>query len=153
MTKEQVIEILKGLLMEYMDQTREPVKVLLHKHISEFERGCTGAHSKIQKSTWGLGLHTLEVVRKSLELNQEFDEIDLIETCLIHDLRTWKEFPLKDHQVTAIRATKGLSWEIWRHQEMFRFTALILVADMWSAYVNVDTKIQAVIDRLKHGQD
>lgn len=122
-------------LEKYINETRRPVRVLCVKYIDEFRRGIR-SHPNKQKEENGLRRHTIQVINKALELNQEFDRQEIIETCLVHDMRHWKDFPLKEHQVTAIEATKGLPWEVWRRREKHRFTALILIADMWSAYIN-----------------
>lgn len=123
-------------LVEYIEESREPVRELLLKYIGEFDRGCRGSHPLRQREIGGLGLHTLQVIKKALELNQKFDRLDIIEVCLVHDLKYWKSFPLMDHQKLAIEATKGLPWERWRPTDHYRFVALILISDMWSAYVN-----------------
>jgi hypothetical protein len=121
---------------DYINQTREEIKVKLLTYLDEYELPHGGSHPIKQKQAGGNKLHTLEVVEMALKLNQQFDPQEIIETCLIHDLKHWREFPLKENQILAIKATKGLPWETWRHTPHFRFVALILIADMWSAYVN-----------------
>lgn len=122
--------------LEYwIKKASKPIGELCTKHISEYERGI-GSHPSKQKERGGLRLHTVQVINKALELNQVFDSREIIETCLIHDLKHCLEFPMNDTQRTAILATKGLSWDVWRHTPHYKFVALILIADMWSAYIN-----------------
>jgi len=122
-------------LFDYIDRARPEIRQLCLEHLDEFKRGVK-SHPGKQKGKDGLSLHTCQVIGKALELNQVFDEQEIIETCLVHDLTCWEKFPLKAHQVTAILATKGLPWKAWRHRDKHAFTALILIADMWSAYIN-----------------
>lgn len=122
-------------LEDFINETREPVRDLCFKYIDEFKRGID-SHPAKQREVNGLRLHTIQVIRKALELNQIFNRQEIIETCLVHDLKHWKEFPLNKCQVIAIRATKGLRWEEWRPTRCYKFVALILIADMWSAYLN-----------------
>ena len=122
-------------LEEFVNETREPIKNLCLKYIDEFKR-CIGSHPGKQKEINGLRLHTVQVIKKALELNQTFDKREIIEVCLVHDLKHWKSFPLTECQKMAIMATKGLRWEEWRPTKCYKFVVLILIADMWSAYLN-----------------
>lgn len=123
------------ILEEFINEANEPIKKLCLKYIYEFKRGIP-SHPGKQKKLNGLRLHTVQVIKKALELNQVFDRKEIIETCLVHDLRHWKKFPLNECQKTAIMATKGLRWEEWRLTKCYKFVTLILIADMWSAYLN-----------------
>lgn len=99
------------------------------------------SHPGIQHGPNGMAIHTIQVIEKALELNQGFDPQEVIETCLAHDLKHWRELPLNECQTTAILATKGLPWKVWRKTTpWYRFVALILIADMWSAYVNIGNR-------------
>ena len=122
-------------LEDFINEVSEPIKNLCLKYIDEFKRGIR-SHPGKQKEINGLRLHTIQVIKKALELNQIFDRKDIIEVCLVHDLKHWKEFPLNECQKMAIMVTKGLRWEEWRPTECYKFVVLILIADMWSAYLN-----------------
>lgn len=123
-------------LLEYIDRTRPEFKAVCMKYITEYERPLR-AHPGAQRGVNGLAIHTIQVIEKALELNQGHDEQEIIEACLAHDLKYWDTFPLRPHQTAAILATKGLRWEVWRkHIRHYRFVVLILIADMWSAYLN-----------------
>ena len=119
----------------YIDQTRPEFQAVCERNIGEFARQLP-SHPGRQKGLNGLAIHTVQVIEKALELNQGFDPQEIIETCLAHDLNCWQDFPLSPCQTIAIQATKGLPWKVWRQTPHYRFTALILIADMWSAYVN-----------------
>jgi len=97
------------------------------------------AHPDNHKQTGGLKIHTLQVIKKALELNQEFDDKEIIECCLIHDIKGCEKLPLTERQRVAIQTTKGLPYEEWRKNtpEIYKFVVLILIADMWSAFINV----------------
>lgn len=122
-------------LTDYIEKTRPEFKALCLEHLAEYERAMP-SHPGSQKGQNGLALHTVQVIEKALELNPGCDPQEIIETCLVHDLKHWKTFPLRPRQVMAIEATKGLPWKRWRRTPEHRFVALILVADMWSAYLN-----------------
>ena len=123
-------------LENYIEETSEPLKTLCFRFMDEFKRGCKGGHPKKQKEPNGLRLHTVQVIEKALELNQIFDRVKIIETCLIHDLGQWVIFPLDECQRLAIKATKGLPFSKWRKTPCYKFVVLILIADMWSAFIN-----------------
>lgn len=124
-------------LMDYINSTRPEFKAVCLRHAAEYERAMP-THPGDQQGRNGLAIHTLQVIKMALELNQEFDEQEIIETCLAHDLKRWRQLPLRNHQRLAVEATRGLPWKLWRKAtDKYRFVALILIADMWSAYVNV----------------
>lgn len=124
-------------LAEYIDQTRSEFREICLRFIEEYRAGLP-SHPGKQKRRNGLAIHTIQVVKKALELNQEFEPQEIIETCLAHDLKHWETLPLHQHQTIAILATKGLRWEMWRKKtQCYRFVVLILIADMWSAYLNI----------------
>ena len=126
-------------LLEYIDRSRPEFKAGCLPYVGEYARRLP-SHPGSQKDQNGLALHTVQVIEKALELNQEFEPRDIIETGLAHDLTNWQELPLLDFQVLAIQATRGLPWKVWRKTPHYRFVALILVADMWSAYLNLGDK-------------
>jgi len=126
-----------GALDHYLAQTRPEFRQAFLPYVSEFARPMP-THPGAQRAPNGLALHTGQVIRKALELNQEFAAQEIIECCLAHDLKHWPRLPLTPCQVTAIRATRGLAWKHWRRTPHYRFVALILIADMWSAYINVE---------------
>ena len=97
------------------------------------------SHPDSQKKTGGLKLHTLQVIKKALELNQEFNEREIIECCLVHDIKGCEKLQLTKRQRIAIATTKGLSYDVWRKNEpeIYKFVVLILIADMWSAFINI----------------
>ena len=100
-----------------------------------------GAHPGIQKVSGGKKLHTLQVIEKALELNQVHDRREIIECCLVHDIKGCELLPLTGAQRLAIAATKGKAeYRDWRPTPYFRFVVLILIADMWSAFVNEDNR-------------
>lgn len=123
-------------LDSYIKEVGDPIGTLCLKYKDEYENPCRGSHPGKQKQPGGLGLHTVQVIEKALELNQVFNRKEIIEVCLVHDLRHWKAFPLNEAQMLAIRATKGTPYEVWRPTPHFRFVVLILIADMWSAFIN-----------------
>ena len=97
--------------------------------------GCRN-HPKKQRETGGLKIHTIQVIKKALELNQVGNEREIIECCLVHDIRGCENLPLSDAQRLAIGATKGLPFMKWRHSGHHKFVVLVLIADMWSAFIN-----------------
>lgn len=106
-------------------------------HLTDFDRKLP-THPGRQRLKGGLGLHTIQVIKKALELNQNLDPIEIIEVCLVHDLKGCEKLPLTKCQRMAVGATKGrISYKDWRFTECFRFVALILIADMWSAFINI----------------
>lgn len=126
-------------LLDYINRTDPEFKTICLKYLEEFEKPLH-SHPGRQRGLNGLAIHTVQVIEKALEWNQGFDCREIIETCLAHDLKNWREFKLQSNQVTAIRATKGLRWEVWRKTPYYRFVVLILIADMWSAYLNIEDK-------------
>lgn len=126
-------------LTDYIEQTRPEFKAVCLKYLEEFEKPLR-SHPGKQRGPNGLAIHTVQVIEKALELNQGFEPQEIIETCLAHDLENWRELPLSTGQIVAIDATKGLLWKVWRKTPEYRFVALILIADMWSAYVNIEDK-------------
>jgi hypothetical protein len=123
-------------LREYIERARPEFKARCLKYIKEYERPIR-AHRGSQRGPNGLAIHTVQVIEKALELNAGFDEQHVIEAALVHDLEHWEEFPLRPYQTTAVLATRGLPWQVWRkHSRHYRFVVLILIADMWSAYLN-----------------
>lgn len=124
-------------ITDYIKLARPEFRTICIQYLGEYKRSCP-SHPGHQKQRNGLGLHTVQVIEKALHLNQEFNRQDIIEICLAHDLKHWTELPLKEGQVIAIEATKGLPWKIWRRTEHCRLVALILISDMWSAYVNIN---------------
>ena len=79
----------------FINEANEPIKKLCLEYIHEFKRGIP-SHPEKQRKLNGLRLHTVQVIRKALELNQIFDRKEIIEVCLVHDLRHWKEFQLNE---------------------------------------------------------
>lgn len=94
-------------------------------------------HPGAQKQVGGLALHVQQVIEKALELNQSCDRQEIIECALVHDLPRCESINLTPAQRMAIAATKGQAiYENWRHSGYDTFTVLILIADMWSAFIN-----------------
>jgi hypothetical protein len=131
-----------GDVDDYIADCRPEVRAWLEAQRDRIESAaCGGAHpAKQKRSPGGLKRHLLQTIEKALELNQLHSEVDIIETLLVHDLRRPETAPLKDYQLLAIAATKGTPYEVWRKSPEFRFVALILVVDMWSAFVNVEDR-------------
>lgn len=129
-------------LDEYIQLAREPIKKFCIDHLPDYERPMP-THPGKQNLSGGKKVHTLQVIDKALELNQEFGEQDIIETCLVHDIRNCESLELLPHQRLAIAATKGKAvYEDWRHTPYYRFVVLILIADMWSAFINIQDRVK-----------
>lgn len=128
----------KKKLLFYINKCSENIKHFCLDRIKKYDRGCPkySSHPDKQKEIGGLCLHTVQVIEKALELNQTFNEIEIIECCLIHDLKDWNIADLNEKQKNAILTTKGLPYEKWRKTKDYRFVVLILIADMWSAFIN-----------------
>lgn len=124
----------------YLEEISKPFLDFFLANEEHFNAGRCRNHPGVQAERGGLKIHTLQVIGKALELNQNFDRRELIECCLVHDVRGCEELPLTDAQRFAIKATKGLPFREWRFSGHHRFVALILIADMWSAYVNEDNR-------------
>ena len=123
-------------LEDYIQQVSEPIKSFCLQHIKDYEAR-KSTHPGNQKLIGGLRLHTVQVIKKALELNQIHDRIEIIECCLIHDIKGCEKLPFTDAQRMAIKATKGQAdYRIWRPQSYHKFVVLILIADMWSAFIN-----------------
>jgi len=101
-----------------------------------FEKERAPRHPGVQGLPGGRVIHTIQVIKKALELNQVFNEKEIIECCLVHDIRGCEKLPLTKCQRMAIEATKGLPYEKWRPTECYKFVVLILISDMWSAFIN-----------------
>jgi len=123
----------------YLTKISKPFYDFYIKNKENFETAKHTHHPGIQKLEGGLKIHTIQVTKKALELNQEFDEKEVIEVCLIHDIKGCEKLPLTIRQRMAIDATKGLPYEKWRQNkpDIYRFVVLILIADMWSAFINI----------------
>ena len=120
---------------DYLKKTRAEFREAFARYSTNLSVGMP-SHPGKQKGPGGMELHVLEVIEKALQLNNGLDEGQIIEACLAHDLDHWDELPLYPWQTVAILATKGMPWEIWRKKTRhFRFVVLILIADMWSAYL------------------
>lgn len=124
---------------DYLKEISPPFMEFYIKNKETFETDrMKGCHSGIQRLSGGKKLHTLQVIEKALELNQNQDRREIIECCLVHDIKGCEGLPLTHAQRLAIAATKGLEYKDWRPTNHFRFVVLILIADMWSAFVNVN---------------
>lgn len=124
-------------LDRYIDEVSVPFRDLYYcsKHALD-EKKCP-THPGSQKLTGGWKLHTQQVIEKALQLNQGLDRREIIECCLVHDIKGCEQLPLTDAQRLAIAATKGKAvYKDWRHTPHYRFVVLILIADMWSAFIN-----------------
>jgi hypothetical protein len=123
-------------LRNYIGLASEPFRKFCLEHINEFDNK-KPTHPGNQKLFGGLKLHTEQVIKKALELNQDCNEQELIECLLVHDLHKWETLPLTDAQRLAILATKGRKlYEDWRPTSHYKFVVLVLIADMWSAFIN-----------------
>lgn len=124
-------------LQSYIAEARETFKQFCIDNKGLLNNGRCRNHPGRQRiRPDGLKLHILQTIRKALELNQTCDRQEIIETLLVHDLPGWNKLPLKENQILAIKTTKGTPYEVWRPTPFFRFVALILIADMWSAFIN-----------------
>jgi|GEM_PF-4572176 len=104
-----------------------------------FQKKCK-THPGKQKEIGGLLLHTRQVVKKALELNQGLDIKEVEETAMVHDIN-YQDFNLNECQIMAILATKGkVPYKIWRKSKCCELVALLLIADMWSAFINKNDK-------------
>ena len=123
-------------IKDYLERVGEPYLSFYENIKGEFNRKCP-SHPGSQKKEGGLGIHTLQVIEKALELNQGLDEKDIIITAFMHDLI--KTLPLTSCQQMAIDATKGkVTYKGWRKSGCDKLVVLILIADMWSAFINID---------------
>ena len=122
----------------YVAMCRPPIRAWLEEKRDVLDNGrCGGSHSGRQRSKPdGLKYHLVDVCRRALEWNQTCDPAEVVECVLVHDLPDPFSAPLSEAQRVAINATKGLPYREWRPTPVFRFVALILIADMWSAFVN-----------------
>jgi len=127
---------MQNKLENYIQQVSKPIRDFCLNHINDYEfRKPT--HPGNQKFTGGLRLHTIQVIEKALELNQIHDRNEIIECCLVHDVKGCEALPLTEAQRMAIKATKGQAdYRIWRPTPFHKFVVLILIADMWSAFIN-----------------
>jgi hypothetical protein len=124
-------------MTEYLAIIGKPFLDFYLKNEEWFNTARHPHHPGKQKEVGGMKLHTIQVIKKALELNQEFPEKEIIECCLVHDIKGCEKLPLTERQRIAIETTKGLSYSEWRKKPDYRFTVLILIADMWSAFINI----------------
>lgn len=117
-------------------EIRQPFREYYLKHKDWFDTARHPRHPGKQKERGGLRFHTIQVINKALEWNQSCDRRELIECCLVHDMPDCFDLPLTDAQRFAIRATKGAGYKEWRHCGHHVFVVLVLIADMWSAFIN-----------------
>jgi hypothetical protein len=129
-------QIKEEIFNSYLKEISPPFLDFYLKNKEWFETARHKNHVGSQKSTGGLKLHTMQVINMALHLNQKHDRKEIIECCLIHDIRGCEELPLTEAQRLAIRATKGAKHKEWRHTNHYQFVCLILISDMWSAYLN-----------------
>lgn len=122
-------------LISYINRCNPHIKGFCLDHLRDFENK-KRTHPSKQKLEGGLRLHTLQVIKKALELNQVENEVEIIECCLVHDITGCESLELTECQRMAIAATKGLPYEKWRPTVCYKFVVLILIADMWSAFIN-----------------
>ena len=127
---------MKDDLDNYLEEVSEPICKFCLENREAFETGRCRNHPGKQKLPGGLKFHTLQVIKKALELNQVLDRREIIETTLVHDIKGYEKLPLSKCQKMAIAATKGLPYREWRPTECYKFVVLILIADMWSAFIN-----------------
>lgn len=126
-------------LYQYINEIENKnIKNFCLENFDEYKKGCPkhSSHPNEQKLEGGLGLHTIQVIEKALELNQHFDRKEIIECCLVHDIKSCEKLQLSEKQKNAIATTKGMPYSIWRRTKDYRFVVLILIADMWSAFIN-----------------
>jgi len=124
-------------LERYLKEVRKPFYDFYIKNKDSIENGKIKNHPSKQKERGGFKLHILQVIKKALEFNQVCDRQELIECCFIHDFGDYKKLPLTEAQLMAIRATKGeAKFREWRFSGHHKFVVLVLIADMWSAYIN-----------------
>lgn len=121
---------------DYLIEVGKPFSDFYIESRDWFEKERAPRHPGIQGMPGGRVIHTLQVIEKALELNQTQDRKEVIECCLVHDIRGCEKLPLTEQQRLAIEATKGLPYKKWRPTPYFRFVVLILISDMWSAFVN-----------------
>ena len=126
---------MKGL-EKYLSEVSKPFYDFYIKNREWFEKEIAPRHPGIQGKPGGRLIHTLQVIDKALELNQTQNRREIIEACLVHDIKGCETLPLTDAQRLAIGATKGVPYKVWRPTPYFRFVVLILISDMWSAFVN-----------------
>ena len=124
-------------LLIYLKEVRKPFYEFYIKNKDLIETGKCRNHPGKQNKRGGLKLHILQVIGKALELNQVCDRQEIIECCLVHDLKGYSQLPLTKAQKLAIETTKGrIKFREWRFSGYHKFVVLILIADMWSAYIN-----------------
>lgn len=121
---------------KYLPEVSKPFSDFYEQNRKRFEMERAQRHPGIQNQPGGRLIHTIQVIEKALELNQTHNRREVIEACLVHDIRGCEKLPLSDAQRDAIAATKGMPYEEWRPKPHFRFVVLILISDMWSAFVN-----------------
>jgi len=123
---------------DYLREVSQPFLEFYLAHQKQFETDrMTGSHPADQKVSGGKKIHTMQVIKKALEWNQSHNRKEIIECCLVHDIKGCESLPLTDAQRLAIAATKGQAeYRHWRPSPHFRFVVLILIADMWSAFIN-----------------
>lgn len=127
-------------LLEYVEECRPSIL----EWLKEPERmrllltASMPTHPGAQKQAGGLALHVRQVIEKALALNQVCERQEIIECALVHDLPHCESVAdLTPAQLMAIAATKGQAlYEHWRHSGHDAFVVLILIADMWSAFIN-----------------
>lgn len=121
----------------YLEEVRPEFKRFYLNRQEGFEEERCKTHPSKQKLPGGRLLHTIQVIKKALELNQSCSRVDIIEAALVHDMKGWEELPLNECQVMAIKATKGkIGYKQWRKTKCYKFVVLLLIADMWSAFLN-----------------
>jgi hypothetical protein len=124
-------------LEKYLTEVSEPFRAFYLQNQVAFEQERAPTHPGKQKLPGGRLLHTLQVIEKALEWNQSFGRREIIEVCLVHDMKGCESLPLSPAQRLAIEATKGkATYKDWRPTPHYKFVVLILIADMWSAFIN-----------------
>src|SRR4051812_40885556 len=89
----------------YIDKCSEPVRNLCYEKKDFIETASSRNHPGEQSKPGGIKLHLLQVMKMALALNQEFDEIEVMETAILHDIVPgYKRVPLKEYQRIAIEA-------------------------------------------------
>lgn len=131
-----------SMFSSYVNRASDPIKEFCRVNKDVIEKGRCRNHPGSQSiKPGGLKLHILQVITKALELNQSCNEQQLIETLLVHDIKGCESLPLTAAQRLAIAATKGqASYSDWRPTPHYKFVVLVLIADMWSAFINEDDR-------------
>jgi hypothetical protein len=129
----------------YISQCRPEIAAWIREpgHINELFTERKRTHPGVQRLPGGLAHHTLQTLRMALQLNQECAAQELIECLLVHDIHGSEGIKeLTDAQRLAIDATKGRAqYKQWRPTPHVKFVVLVLIADMWSAFLNEDDLI------------